>query len=146
MSWLIFLALLLPASQDPQIPPIGIIDFYGLRSVSERQAREALQLKEGDTLSGERKEARQRLESLPGVKEARVHLVCCDAGKIILYVGIAERGAPSLQFRPAPQGKVRLPRDITQAGDDIQNANMNAVLKGNAGEDWSHGNALTNDP
>jgi hypothetical protein len=42
MSWLIFLALLLPASQDPQFPPIGIIDFYGLRSISERQVRESL--------------------------------------------------------------------------------------------------------
>jgi len=45
MSWLIFLALLLPVSQDPQFPPIGIIDLYGLRNISERQVREALQIK-----------------------------------------------------------------------------------------------------
>ncbi|HEV2663924.1 MAG TPA: hypothetical protein VG324_03390, partial [Blastocatellia bacterium] len=81
MSWLIFLALLLPASQDSQFPPIGIIDFYGLRSISERQIREALQIKEGDSLSEEPKEAKRRLESLHGVAEARFNITCCDVGK-----------------------------------------------------------------
>jgi hypothetical protein len=145
MSWLIFLALMLPAPQDSQIPPIGIIDFYGLRSISEQQIREALQIKEGDSLSGDTKEAKRRLESLPSVAEARISRVCCDAGKIILFIGIREKGVPSLQFRPAPQGKVRLPQDVVQAGDDFQKALSNAVLKG-AGEDTSHGHSLSNDP
>jgi len=102
MSWLIFLALLLPAPQDSQFPPIGIIDFYGLRNISERQVRESLQIKEGDSLSEEPIEAKRRLESLQGVAEAPFELVCCDAGKAILFVGIRENGTPSLQFRPAP--------------------------------------------
>ena len=146
MSWLIFLALLLRASQDPQFPPIGIIDFYGLRSISERQVIESLQIKEGDSLSEEPKEAKRRLESLPGVAEAHIGLVCCDAGKSILYIGIREEGAPSLQFRPAPQGKVRLPQDVAQAEDDFQKAWSDAILKGNSGEDDSLGHALANDP
>jgi hypothetical protein len=146
MSWLIFLALLLPGSQDPQVPPIGIIDLYGLRGVSEQQVREALQIKEGVSLSEEPKEAKRRLESLPGVAEANINLVCCDAGKAILYVGIREKGTPSLQFRPAPQGKVRLPQDVAQAGNDLQKAWSDAILKGNSGEDHSHGHALSNDP
>src|SRR5262249_1801102 len=74
MSWLIFLALLLPGSQDPQIPPIGIIDFYGLRSISERQVRESLQIKEGDSPSGPPKETERKLESLRGVAEAQISL------------------------------------------------------------------------
>src|SRR5262245_16081691 len=122
MSWLILLALLLPAPQDPQIPPIGIIDFYGLRSISEQQIREALQIKEGDSPIGKTKEAERRLESLPGVAEARISGGCCDAGKSTLYVGIREKGAPSLQFRSAPQGKVRLPQDVLQAGEEFQKA------------------------
>ncbi|HKQ77309.1 MAG TPA: HEAT repeat domain-containing protein [Blastocatellia bacterium] len=150
MSWLIFIALLLQAPQDPQIPPIGIIDFYGLRSISEQQAREAIQIKEGDSppddLEGAKREAERRLKSLPGVVEARISLVCCDAGKAILFVGIGEKGAPSLQFRPAPNGKVRLPQDVMKAGKDVQNASMNAVLNGNSGEDQSSGHALSNDP
>jgi len=146
MSWLIFLALLLPASQDPQFPPIGIIDFYGLHNISERQVKEALQIKEGDPSSVETKEAERRLESLPGVAVARISLVCCDAGKSILYIGIREKGAPSLQFRPAPQGKVRLPQDVAQAEDDLQKAWSDAILKGNSGEDDSRGHALANNP
>jgi hypothetical protein len=146
MSWLIFLALLLPVSQDPQFPPIGIIDFYGLRSISERQVRESLQIKEGDSLSDLPKEAERRLESLPDVAEAHITLVCCDAGKAILFVGIREKGTPSLQFRPAPQGKVRLPQDAEQAVDDLQKAWSDAILKGDSGEDDSRGHALANDP
>src|SRR5215471_11374786 len=146
MSWLIFLALLLPGSQDPQFPPIGIIDFYGLRSISERQVRESLQIKEGDPSSVETKEAERRLESLPGVAEAHVARVCCDAGKAILFVGIREKGTPSLQFRPAPRGKVRLPQDVAQAEDDYQKARSDAILKGNSGEDDSRGHALSSDP
>jgi hypothetical protein len=146
MSWLIFLALLLPVSQDPQFPPIGIIDFYGLRGISERQVRESLQIKEGDPSSVETKEAERKLKSLPGVAEAQISLVCCDAGKAVLFVGIREKGTPSLQFRPAPQGKVRLPQDVVQAGDDFQKTLSDAVLKGNSGEDQSHGHALSNDP
>jgi hypothetical protein len=146
MSWLIFLALLLPVSQDPQFPPIGIIDLYGLRNISERQVREALQIKEGDPSSVETKDARLRLESLSGVAEAQINRVCCDAGKAVLFVGIREKGTPSLQFRPAPQGKVRLPQDVVQAGEDYQKAVSDAVIKGNTGEDDSQGHALFNDP
>jgi hypothetical protein len=146
MSWLIFLALLLPVSQDPQFPPIGIIDLYGLRNISERQVREALQIKEGDPSSVETKDARLRLESLSGVAEAQINRVCCDAGKAVLFVGIREKGTPSLQFRPAPQGKVRLPEDVVQAGEDYQKAVSDAVIKGNTGEDDSQGHALFNDP
>src|SRR5262245_35752272 len=150
MSWIVLLALLLQSPQDPQIPPIGIIDFYGLRGVSERQVREALQIKEGDSLTNDLQEAKRkaalRLESLPGVAEAHIALGCCDAGKSLLYVGIREEGTPSFQFRPAPSGKTRLPQDVTQAGADEEKAISNAVLKGNSGEDDSRGHALSNDP
>ncbi|HMZ21092.1 MAG TPA: FtsQ-type POTRA domain-containing protein, partial [Blastocatellia bacterium] len=86
MNWLLFLALLLPTIQDPQIPPIGVIDFYGLHNVTEQQVRAALQIKEGDSLSDEPKDARRRLEALPGVAQARLEWVCCDNGKATLYV------------------------------------------------------------
>ena len=146
MSWLIFLALLLPTVQDPQVPPIGIIDFYGLRTVTEQQARGALQIKEGDSLSDEPKDARRRLEALPGVAQARLEWVCCENGKATLYVGIGEKGAPAFEFHPAPKRTIELPEEIKQAGNDFQKAQMDAVLKGNAAEDDSQGHALMNDP
>ncbi|MBO0724994.1 MAG: HEAT repeat domain-containing protein, partial [Blastocatellia bacterium] len=108
--------------------------------------REALQIKEGDSLSGESNDVKRRLESLPGVAEASIEYNCCDAGKTILYVGIREKGAPSIQFHPTPKGKVRLPQDVIHAGEDFEKALTEAVLKGNSSEDDSQGHALTNDP
>src|SRR5688572_881052 len=114
---LLFFLLLISA--DAQIPPIGIIDFYGLRTVTEQQARAALQIKEGEAVP-ESKEAREaaekRLRSLPNIEEAILSFVCCDdaGGKTMLYVGIQEKGAGVLQFRPAPQGSIRLPDEIVK--------------------------------
>lgn len=144
MIGLTLLALLL--IQDPQIPPIGIIDFYGLRTVTEKQVREALQIKEGDVLTDEPKDAKGRIASIPGVADVSFNFGCCEAGKATLYVGIREKGEPSLTFRPAPQGKVRLSQEIAQAGEAFQKAFIAAVLSGNASEDDSQGHALTNDP
>lgn len=133
-------------STGRQAPPIGIIDFYGLRSISESQARQALQIKEGDTLPDSLSEKRSRLEALPNVKQARLNTVCCEAGKLILYVGISEREAPALRFRPAPRGRIRLPADMVQAGEALTNAVMRAAQKGDVGEDDSQGHALFHNP
>jgi hypothetical protein len=146
MRWLVFLALILTAPQDPQFPKIGVIDFYGLGEISERQARGSLQIKEGDALSSDLEEAKRRLESLPGVEEARFDRVCCVEGKAILYVGIRRKGESSIEYRAAPQSKVRLPQDVIQAGLEYQKALQEAALKGDPGEDNSHGHALSKDP
>jgi hypothetical protein len=138
-----FLFVLRSVLANGQEPPIGIIDFYGLRSVSDQRARQALQLKEGDSLPGSRDEAQRRLEELPNVQQARLGVVCCDAGKTILYVGIREKGAPSLQFRVAPKGAIRLPERISQAGQAYYDALTEGIQKGNVGEDDSQGHALS---
>src|SRR5688500_2951111 len=82
---LIFLSVLLPGSANAQDPPVGIIDFYGLRTISEQQARQALQIKEGDSLPGSAEEAQRRLETLPNVQQAHLGVICCDEGRAILY-------------------------------------------------------------
>jgi hypothetical protein len=135
------------------LPPIGIIDFYGLRAISPAQAKQALQIKEGDaipdTAEGFKKfqqDAQQRLEALPGVLEARLSFICCNADKTILYVGIAEKGSPVLSFLAAPQGKVRLPENIVKAGEDFQAAFMEAMQKRDFEEDDSQGYALNHYP
>lgn len=129
-----------------QNPPIGIIDFYGLRSVSEQRVRGALQIKEGDTLPESWEETQRRLGAIPNVQQARFNAACCEAGKIILYVGIRETGAPSLQFRPAPTGAIRLPPAIIKAGEAFDDALMEGVRKGDVSEDDSRGHALSSYP
>ena len=137
------------AGQDLRV---GIIDFYGLRQVTAAQAREVLGLAEGDTLrpsSGgarpELAEAERRLARLPGVVRARINAICCDAGRVILYVGVEEQGAPTLQFRAPPRGRVRLAPDVVQAGEDFFQALMDAVRRGDAEEDDSSGHSLVHD-
>jgi hypothetical protein len=129
-----------------QIPPVGTIDFYGLRTVSENQVREKLGLKEGDAVPGskaEKTEIEKRVESLPNVIEARVNAVCCNTdGKTMLYMGIRERGIPALKFHAAPNGTMRLPNEIVKLGKDFSDAHHRAVLKGDAGEDTYEGHSL----
>lgn len=132
---------------------IGIIDFYGLRQVSETRARSALAVKEGDTIlmAGDARpaflvESEHRLSLLPGVLSAHLNLVCCDGGSGIIYVGIEEKDASILHFREGPQDRVRLPARVVQAGSEFSRALMAAVERGDAAEDDSKGHALMHDP
>jgi len=132
---------------------IGIIDFYGLHRVSASDARRALTFTEGDTVSlaGDEPpaflpESERRLASLPGVERARTNLVCCDQGRLIIYVGVEETGAATLHFRAAPTGTIRLPADVVQAGEEFSQAFTVAVERGVATEEQSQGHALSHDP
>jgi len=125
-----FLFVLLCVSINAQNPPIGIIDFYGLRSLSKQQVRQALQINEGDPFPESRAAAERRLEALPNVQQARLDAVCCEAGKGILYVGIREKGTASLQFRSAPKGVSRLPEEMIRAGEAFSDALTEGIQKG----------------
>ena len=132
---------------------IGIIDFYGLHRVSVSEARRMLTFAEGDTLSlaGDEPpavlaESEQRLATLPGVVHARTTIVCCDGDRLIIYVGVEEKSGASTHFRKSPEGSVRLPADVVQAGDDFSEVFMAAVERGDAAEDDSQGHALFHDP
>ena len=131
---------------------IGIVDFYGLRQISESRAREALTFKEGDTLvrnserSAALKESEDRLARLPGVTRARINVSCCDTGRVIVYVGVEERGAPTMRFRAEPTGPARLADDIVRSGEEFSTALMRAVERGDAAEDRSQGHAFAHNP
>ena len=148
---LAFLFFFLAPQSPPTMPPIGVIDFYGLRTVSEASARGVLGFHEGDTVdlyrfSKEKQESERKLAGIPGVKSALISLVCCtDDHKSILYVGIEEPASPCLQFQAAPQGTVRLTGDIVQAGKDTDAAFEKAIEKRDFGEDDSQGHALAHD-
>ncbi len=128
-----------------QLPPVGIIDLYGLRSVPEQQVRDALQFREGDSFPASKAEVERRLGAIPGVVRARISGVCCAAGKSIMFIGIEERGTPVPRFRTAPAGQVRLPADVVEAGAAFTAAVSAAVLRGNAGDDPTRGYSLLQD-
>jgi len=132
---------------------IGIIDFYGLHRVPESEVRQALSFKEGDTISLASDNAPRslvsseaRLAALPGILRAHTNIVCCDAGRAIIYVGIEEKGQTTLHFRSTPRGGVHLPADILHAGQDFSEAFSAAIQRGDNVEDDSQGHSLSHDP
>ena len=120
---LAFLFLFFHASQSPQtFPPIGVIDFYGLRTVPEASVRSLLGFHEGDPVdlyqfNDKKRESERWVAAIPGVRSASVSLICCpDDHKSMPYVGIEEPAhcvcissrfpravcvLPTMWFRPA---------------------------------------------
>ncbi len=130
-----------------QTPTVGIVDFYGLRQVTEAQVREALRIVDGDKITeATLRNAEKRLRDLPGVSDARVDGVCCEADKMLVYVGIEEKGTPALRFNPAPKGNVRLPDEVLKASAAFEKAVETAAARGDFEEDQSQGHALMRDP
>ena len=145
---LLALGLSLPfVSFAQDMPPIGTIDYYGIRRVSKAEVERALQIKTGAKVSKPLLRAEKRLQALPGVASAKLNFVCCDpTGKTILYVGIQETGARTLRFRVAPKENVKLPPEIVAAEQSFEDALMKAVEAGDAGEDDSQGYTLNHNP
>jgi len=149
----VVLSALVQSGAAAQQIEVGIIDFYGLGQLSEAAVRQALTVKEGDTIavaSGVRppvlEEMERRLTSVAGVARARTSLVCCEDGRAILYVGIEGTAAKRQQFLPTPTGAVRLPAPIVELGRTYEAAILDAAQRGALREDDSRGYALFDDP
>lgn len=128
-----------------QIPRIDLIDFYGLHKVPEARIREALATKEGAPLPASKGDAEERLDDIPGVVESHLEAVA-DAGKMILYVGIEERGSPHFDLREAPEGDMRLPDKILAEYRSFLEASAAAARANITAEDLTQGHARSADP
>jgi hypothetical protein len=153
MRSLPILALLLLGQDASQLPPIGIVDFYGLRTVPPDAVQKLLPFHEGDTLPAsddaitlEIKETEEKLKALPNVADAHVEMGCCEQGHSTIYIGIQERNTPAPHFLEAPQGAAQLPAEILAAGKEFEEAWTRAIENGHAAENDSHGYALAEDP
>lgn len=133
---------LIPRFQQSHGPEIGIIDFYGLRKVSEEAVRKALGVKEGGPLPRSKNETELAIEQIPGVVFARLQAVCCEDGRAILYVGIEERGAPHFDYRTPPQEQISLPEEIHRNYALFLAALNEAVRKHEIEEDLTQGHSL----
>jgi hypothetical protein len=132
---------------------IGSIDFYGTKRVSLSDIQRVLTFKAGDpiVLTGGRPayltESERKISVLPGVKDVRTTVVCCDAGNnIVIFIGIEETEQTRGSFRASPNGAVRLPADVVAAGEAFDAAFMAAIQRGDSGEDRSQGHSLFHDP
>jgi hypothetical protein len=144
---LFVLSLASPIAMGQALPAIGTIDYYGLRRTSRAEIERALQIKIGDNVPDSPSAAEQRLEAVAGVVRAMLNFTCCNAaGKVILYVGIEEKGSPAARFRTAPTGNLKLPAEIVESGTAFEKVFMEAVEKGDVAEDDSQGYALMKNP
>ena len=140
------LPLVLPLTCAAQVPLIGTLDLYGVRKVSESRIRQTLGVKPGDPLPPSKGDTEERLDAIPGVVESHLEAVCCDEGKVILYVGIEERGAAHFDIRDNPDGEMRLPEEVASAYSQFQVALEAAVRRGSTAEDLTQGHSLMADP
>ncbi len=131
-----------PAKPFLEAPQIGLIDFYGLRKVPEAKVRQALALKPGDPLPKSKGDVEDRIDQLNGVVESQISAVCCEAGKAILYVGIAERETPHFDTREEPSGEIRLPKEVLDGYHQFLSAVNEAAQQGMAEDNLSQGHSL----
>jgi hypothetical protein len=136
----------LASAAAAQLPRVGIIDLYGLKKTKPEQVREALGIAVGDSITSMALlTVPARLADLPGVVSAAIDPVCCEEGKTMLYVGVVEEGAPTLELRMPPNGKARLTPDVIQAGVGFAQAHQRAVMRGFVKEDVTQGHSLMAD-
>ena len=146
MKSFLLTSLILTTPALAQSPEIGVIDFYGVRTIPVARLREALKIKEGDSVTPVLGEGAERLQAVPGVQRATIDAVCCESGKLTLYVGIEESGAPALAFSPAPTGTIALPEAIMRGYRDFESAFEAAIRAGDFAEDDSLGHSLMHYP
>ncbi|MEO8052328.1 MAG: hypothetical protein ABI833_18110 [Acidobacteriota bacterium] len=133
-------------SAAPTAPTVGVIDFYGLNKVTRDRVRKTLDFKEGDPFPSSKANVEERLDAIPGVVESHLEAVCCDEGKMVLYVGIEERGAVHFDLREAPEGEVMLAPEIVALYRRYFDAFQEAVRRKSTAEDLTRGHALMADP
>jgi hypothetical protein len=128
-----------------QGPRIGVLDYYGLHKVTPTQVQKALGAKEGDPLPASKGNAEDRMDRIPGVVESHLEAICCDDGKVTLYAGIEEKGAPHFDLREPPGGDDELPMEITSAYARFLDAMQGGVRGGITDEDLTSGHARSAD-
>ncbi len=134
----------LAAAQTP--PRVGLIDFYGLNKTTQDRVRKTLGFQEGDPFPPSKANVEEQLDNLPGVVESHLEAVCCDGTRIVLYVGIEERGSAHFDQREPPDGEVMLSPEIIALYRRFFDAFEEAVRRGSIAEDLTHGHSLMADP
>jgi hypothetical protein len=147
-SLLLLFLLVAPVAAQQSVPAVGSIDVYGLRRVTESAVRRAVGITPGDPAPDNAAHAAivARLRAITGVRDADLFAVCCEtSGRMMLFVGIAEPGAPRPTFRPAPGGSVRLPAEIVARDSVFDLRLLEAVRAGRSAEADSGGHEFFTD-
>ena len=96
----------------PEALTIGVIDFYGLRTISQSEVRAVLPFREGDALApGFLSETlKSKIAVALNVPRVEMGEVCCrDVGVSTVYIGIEESPAAQIAYHSPPTGEIELP-------------------------------------
>jgi hypothetical protein len=126
-------------------PRVGTVEIYGERKVSAQKIQKAIGAKPGDFLPS-REDAEERIDRIPGVVGSRVEAACCNQNQTVLYVGIAERDTPHVEYHPVPTGDVQLPEDLWARYKTFLDEVAGSIRGHNADEDLTNGYSLMADP
>jgi hypothetical protein len=147
----LFAALAFSATAVAQLENarIGVIDFYALHGLDQRQLRAALTVRRGDKLAwpATRDQIRDELAKAAGRPVSHFAPVCCDHdGLWMIYIGFGEKRQES-SFRPRPRQLTRLSPALLTIYDDCV-ALLPEALKHAAGkaDDYSRGYSLSSYP
>jgi hypothetical protein len=130
-------------------PHIGDIEFFGYSGLDLAKVRASLPVHEGDAFPERgRQSVRAAVTGAIGKEPTDVNAVCCDQGKILLYIGLPGGSNRAFAYNPVPTGPDRLPPEIMKLHAQFDRALEKAVRKGGdaATEDDSNGYALFKDP
>lgn len=143
---ILLIAILFTWGQNEQ-RRIGSVDFYGYAGLNLEQIRSALPLHVGDPYPGPVETVEQinkAVTSVIGRPPADVSPVCCDAkGNYMIYIGLPGTSIRKTELNPVPTGNTHFPPEIVELYEQIMDANVASVMKGNAREDTSKGYALS---
>lgn len=126
----------------PGQPQVGHVEVYGLRRLSKDSVLRAAGIADGMGLPKSKTNLEERLVALDGVALASVEAYCCDEGRMILYVGLQERGTPLFEYRPEPDEDVSLPEEVMDAYSGFTNALGRATSLDDLAEDITAGHSL----
>jgi hypothetical protein len=128
-----------------QQPKIGVVEVYGTRSISKADIEKSLGVTIGGPLPSSKGDIEEKLEHIPRVALARLEAACCEEDKLILYVGVEERGGVHFDYRSEPQGAAELPLEVAAEYVKFLAAVQDAGRAGYSSEDLSKGHSLLND-
>ena len=134
--------LLVSAAAFAQAPVIGVVDFYGIRTLQPEKLRKEIGLEAGDRMPASKADLEERVEAFDGIVRSAVTAHCCEAGKVVLYIGVEERGAPHFDYHDVPTGKAALPDYVAENYREFLAAVRRAGAAGKLAEDLSRGHSL----
>src|SRR5215510_302604 len=133
--------------------PIGEIEFFGYKGLDVARIRAALPFHEGDLFPPQNSDddpalrVNQSIRETLGRDATDVNVVCCDGRQfLMIYIGLPGASSRAVALNRAPTGPARLPADVMELNDQLLDAWMNGVFRGNATEDRSQGFSLLADP